>query len=78
MIKVLGFLVVILSVWFGLSGCAHQPKTLAVSCFADGDAAKARQPKEAEGPLIIDGGQVLYYDADGSLHRMKDATCGIR
>jgi hypothetical protein len=63
----------------GVTGCAHkQPKTLDISCFVSQDAKTAKVGIEGMGPLLIVDGKVIYYDSAGVLHRVQEATCGVR
>lgn len=73
-------IVFVILVSFGLlGGCAHkQPKMLDISCFVSQDAKTAKVGIEGMAPLLIVDGKVIYYDSDGVLHRVQEATCGIR
>jgi hypothetical protein len=62
---------------FLLTGCAARSQLVSISCFADDEGSKAKQAVEAKTPLFIDNGQVVWYDEDGRLHRIKKATCGV-
>jgi len=70
------FLLILLAAF--LAGCAHTQRPLRISCFATADASKAKQPVEGTGPLIINKGEAIFYDADGALRRVTDATCGVK
>lgn len=62
-----------------LGGCvAHRPHPLNISCFANADSTKTKPAEEGMGPLMIVEGQVFYYNEDGTLHRVKEAVCGVR
>jgi hypothetical protein len=62
-----------------LGGCAHkQPKMLDISCFVSQDAKTAKVGIEGMAPLLIVDGKVIYYDSAGILHRVTEATCGVR
>jgi hypothetical protein len=61
-----------------LSSCAHQTKTLNISCFANDEAKKAKEAVEGVGPVMAVNGTVLFYDEDGALLRIKDGVCGIK
>jgi hypothetical protein len=60
------------------TGCVTAPRNVSVACFADEEARKAKRGVTGEFPIIVTHGQVMFYDADGVLHRVKEATCGLR
>lgn len=77
MIKLNDLILLLSTLMLFLLGCVHTQRPLQISCFASEDANKAKQPVEGQGPLIINKGEAIFYDADGSLRRVKDATCGV-
>lgn len=78
MTKLLGYLILAVSLIYGLGGCAATRTNVSIACFADEDARKARRGITGEFPIVISNGVVLFYDEDGALHRVKNAVCGLK
>lgn len=78
MTKLLGYILLSVSLIYGLSGCVTAKHSVSIACFADEEARKARRGVTGEFPIVISNGVVLFYDEDGALHRVKDAVCGLK
>lgn len=75
----------VLIVWFMwitvvlivLTGCATT-KAVNISCIPHKDATASKNEIAIELPFFVVDGAVLYYGDDDKLHRLRDATCGIK
>jgi hypothetical protein len=56
---------------FALAGCATQ-RYLEVQCL---DRPRA---EIVEGPVVMDGDDILYYDGRNRLRKASKETCGVR
>jgi hypothetical protein len=57
-----------------LSGCTTIPKRLEIQCI---DAPSNRKDY-IQGPIVLDGDNMYFYDAKGRLTKVKSQVCGVK
>lgn len=72
MTKLLGYSILALSLIYGFSGCSMRKQVHQIQCLEP--VLKA----EIEGPIVIEGDNVIFYDAKDRLVKRKSSTCGIK
>lgn len=68
---VFGLMFIVLVITALLSGCAHN-RYLEIQCI------DRPRPEAVEGPVIVDGDAVIYYDARNKLMKKSKETCGVK